>query len=151
MIKSLKKLVTRVIGVKTGGVSKIARAMAATPFVEGFECYLPEQGDWVSDFVEQHAAFPSPGWHDDMVDTTSLALNRLGNRAMPPPRDPVGVGVEYVGKAAPQVGVDVTEAKAAWLAQQQEAKVKAQQIEQRARMRPTPPRPVAGTRKRGGV
>lgn len=99
LITALKRLVTRVIGVKTGGVSKIARAMAATPYVESASCYLPEGAGWVSDFIEQHAAFPSPGWHDDMVDTTSLALNILGNRAVPEDTGPVATALEYVARA----------------------------------------------------
>jgi phage terminase large subunit-like protein len=46
--------------------------------VEARRCFLPEsdEADWVDTFITEHAAFPS-GKHDDMVDTTSLALGVL--------------------------------------------------------------------------
>ncbi len=103
LITALRKLIGRVIPVKTGGVSKIARGMAATPFVEGLNCYLPEYAPWVADFIEQHAAFPSPGWHDDMVDTTSLTLNKLGNRAVPEETGPTSIALEYVARPGDNV------------------------------------------------
>lgn len=98
LIDTLKSLVGRVIGVKPGGHSKVARAMAGTPFVEAGNCYLPETGENIGDFVEQHAAFPN-GAHDDMVDTTSLMFSKLATHAVPPPRKPEGRAVQYEPKA----------------------------------------------------
>lgn len=95
LIRTLRKLITRVIGVPPEG-SKLARAMAVTPYHEGLNCYLPLRADWVADFIEQHSAFPSPGWHDDMVDTTSLGLFKLGTRALMPGNEPMAAAVEYV-------------------------------------------------------
>jgi len=56
-----------------GGMSKKARADAATPYVEAGLVHLPESAPWVHDFIEEHAAFPG-GEHDDRVDNTSAAL-----------------------------------------------------------------------------
>lgn len=57
-------------------VSKLARASVVAPLVESGIVYLPEDQDWTHDFIEQHARFPNVA-HDDMVDTTSMALARL--------------------------------------------------------------------------
>lgn len=58
--------------------SKEARAAAVSPFVEAGNVYLPapEMAPWVGAFIDEHAAFPN-GAHDDQVDATSQALNRL--------------------------------------------------------------------------
>lgn len=58
------------------GTSKIARAESVAPLVEAGRVWLPESAAWVSAFVEEHAGFPTAA-HDDMVDTTSMALARL--------------------------------------------------------------------------
>lgn len=55
---------------------KLARVHAVTPMIEAGRAYLPESAPWLSDFVEEHAQFPS-GAHDDQVDTTAMALARL--------------------------------------------------------------------------
>lgn len=64
-----------VIPHKTGTASKTSRAEGVSPLVEAKRCFIPEddEADWVETFVHEHAAFPA-GKHDDMVDTTSLAL-----------------------------------------------------------------------------
>lgn len=58
--------------------SKVARANAVTPFVEAGNVYLPAPtlAPWVTDLVEEAAAFPK-GAHDDQVDALSQGLNRL--------------------------------------------------------------------------
>lgn len=60
------------------GLSKLARAEQATPTVESGQVYLPIDAPWVEDFILEHEKFPA-GAHDDMVDTTSMALIRLGH------------------------------------------------------------------------
>ena len=57
---------------------KTERANAVVPFVEAGNVWLPaaEIAPWIGDFIEEHAAFPT-GKHDDQVDQTSQALNRL--------------------------------------------------------------------------
>jgi predicted phage terminase large subunit-like protein len=59
------------------GQSKEARAEGVSPMVEARRVFLPEGASWVDDFIEEHAAFPA-GTHDDQVDTTSMAIARLG-------------------------------------------------------------------------
>ena len=58
--------------------SKEARAAAVSPFVEAGNVWLPapELAPWISGFIDEHASFPT-GSHDDQVDGTSQALNRL--------------------------------------------------------------------------
>ena len=59
------------------GQSKVARADGVTGMVESRHCFLPDDAAWVSDFIDEHQRFPT-GVHDDQVDTTSMALTRLG-------------------------------------------------------------------------
>lgn len=113
LITSMNEQVGRVVGVKPGGRSKVARAMAAVPYVEAGNVYLPEPrpGETTADFIarcgdveafiEQHAAFPN-GAHDDMVDTTSLALFVLGPGAEPVPPEPYGVSINGAARPDPR-------------------------------------------------
>lgn len=77
VIAALRRVVPGIIPEEPQG-SKTARASAVTPLVEARNVHLPapELLPLVGEFVEQHAAFPT-GRHDDMVDMTSQALNRL--------------------------------------------------------------------------
>jgi predicted phage terminase large subunit-like protein len=57
--------------------SKISRAEAVSPLFEAGKVVLPEESlSWLTDWIEEHVVFPN-GRHDDQVDTTSLALDRL--------------------------------------------------------------------------
>lgn len=56
--------------------SKSVRAGAVAPVCEANKVVLPDDAPWVSDWIDEHASFPQ-GTHDDMVDTTSMALGRL--------------------------------------------------------------------------
>ncbi|MFF7142246.1 phage terminase large subunit [Streptomyces nodosus] len=58
--------------------SKYARASSVAPFVESGNVYLPDPtlAPWIDEFVVEHISFPNSS-HDDQVDTTSQALNRL--------------------------------------------------------------------------
>ncbi len=58
--------------------SKYARASSVAPFVESGNVYLPDPAlaPWIDEYVQEHTAFPNAS-HDDQVDTTSQALNRL--------------------------------------------------------------------------
>ena len=56
--------------------SKEARAAAVSPLVESGKVYIPDSAPWVNDWLEEHVAFPR-GAHDDMVDTTSMALEQI--------------------------------------------------------------------------
>ena len=55
---------------------KRARAEAVTPLIEAGKVFLPEGAPWLTDFVDEMAAFPT-GVHDDAVDSTTQALNYI--------------------------------------------------------------------------
>jgi predicted phage terminase large subunit-like protein len=59
-----------------GEQMKIVRAEHVTPLLEAKKVFLPRHAKWLSAFIEEHAAFPHVP-HDDMVDTTTMALWRL--------------------------------------------------------------------------
>jgi predicted phage terminase large subunit-like protein len=77
VINQLRRKVPGLIPIEPDG-SKVARAIAVSPFVEGGDVWLPdpELAPWVDGFIEEHAGFPRAA-HDDQVDGTSQALNRL--------------------------------------------------------------------------
>lgn len=58
--------------------SKVARASAVSPLVEGGNVLLPDPSlaPWVGDYVEEMVSFPN-GVNDDQVDASSQALNRV--------------------------------------------------------------------------
>lgn len=56
--------------------SKEARAAAVSPLAESGKVYIPDSAPWVADWLDEHVAFPR-GAHDDMVDTTSMALEQI--------------------------------------------------------------------------
>jgi predicted phage terminase large subunit-like protein len=66
------------------GSSKESRAEGVSPFVEAGRVFIPvmppalpgEPLHWTEEFIDEHAKFPN-GAHDDMVDTTVMALDRL--------------------------------------------------------------------------
>ena len=77
VIASLRKFVNGIVP-EIPTESKTARAYAVSPLVEAGNVILPapELAPWIGGFIEQHAQFPL-GSHDDMVDSTTQALNRL--------------------------------------------------------------------------
>jgi predicted phage terminase large subunit-like protein len=52
---------------------KLSRAQAITPLIEAGRVFLPQSAPFLSDFVDELAAFPN-GVHDDAVDCTTQAL-----------------------------------------------------------------------------
>lgn len=75
---------------------KEVRASAATPTVEAGKCFLPNrpifgvdelgnQIDLIEAFIAEHERFPM-GAHDDMVDTTSMAVDYFSKRIPITPR-----------------------------------------------------------------
>jgi predicted phage terminase large subunit-like protein len=70
-----------VVGVKTGGRSKVARAEAVSPaFESGLVLFPSASTPWKGDLIEELASFPG-GRHDDQVDALTYSLERL--RAAP--------------------------------------------------------------------
>ena len=55
---------------------KVSRVNSVSAAIESGHVYLPRSAPWVSDFVDQCAAFPNAA-HDDMVDSASQALSYL--------------------------------------------------------------------------
>lgn len=89
------------------GMTKEARAYSVVPYVAGGLVYLPEGADWVDDWKRQHKQFPK-GSHDDLVDTTAMAItwlakhtNEIRDLINNPQRAPYG---EYMAQA-PQGGL----------------------------------------------
>ena len=82
VIDTLKNKVSGIIAVSPHE-SKEARAEAVTPFIEAKNVHLPSFLPFAADLVEEAASFPT-GAHDDQVDATTQALNRIfirGGRA----------------------------------------------------------------------
>jgi predicted phage terminase large subunit-like protein len=61
--------------------SKISRAEAITPYVEGGRVFIPEFAPWLDDWLDEHDRFPT-GTHDDQVDTTTMGVSRLLTRSL---------------------------------------------------------------------
>lgn len=74
IISMLKKSVQGVIAVNPDG-GKIARVNAVSPLIEAGNVYIPET-EWTNDYINELVAFPN-GKHDDEVDSTTQALNKL--------------------------------------------------------------------------
>ena len=55
---------------------KVSRATAVTPLLEAGRVFLPSGAPWLDTFLDEHSAFDT-GTYDDIVDTTSQALNYL--------------------------------------------------------------------------
>lgn len=75
IIQVLYKEFSGVIPVKPEG-GKISRANAVSPSIESGNVYLPENEAWVHDYLLEMVSFPNAE-HDDEVDCTTQALNRL--------------------------------------------------------------------------
>ena len=58
---------------------KSSRARAVTGLIEAGKVFLPESAPWLNDYVDELAGFPT-ATHDDVVDSTTQALNYLGHQ-----------------------------------------------------------------------
>lgn len=65
-----------VIPWKPGASDKVTRANGITPLIEGGRVYIPEDADWLDDWVSELSAFPSSK-HDDQVDSMVITLDVL--------------------------------------------------------------------------
>ena len=77
LISMLGKRIPGIVPVTPEG-GKEVRANAWAPLVEAGNVWIPSSrlAPWASDYIEQHAAFPNAA-HDDMVDQSSQAVDRL--------------------------------------------------------------------------
>jgi predicted phage terminase large subunit-like protein len=55
---------------------KQSRAHAISPAIKAGKVFLPEGAPWLQDFLDEMSNFPN-GLHDDIVDSTTQALNYL--------------------------------------------------------------------------
>jgi len=62
-------------GGRRTGTDKVSRANAVSPILESGLVWAPDTA-WAEELVEECAAFPN-GDHDDMVDSTTMALMRF--------------------------------------------------------------------------
>lgn len=92
-----------VIEFRPDGLDKISRAFSVVNYVAGGMVYLPNDAPWVYDWIEQHKQFPK-GVHDDLVDTTSMAITWLAKRTADireligrPVAAPYGAGMTATG------------------------------------------------------
>ncbi len=58
---------------------KYTRFSAVSHLIEGGRCYVPDRAPWLREFLDEHSKFPQ-ATHDDMVDTTTIALTYLSAR-----------------------------------------------------------------------
>lgn len=58
------------------GTDKLTRALEWIALVERKKVFLV-RGDWVMNFLQEAAAFPDPGTHDDVIDAVSLIWTML--------------------------------------------------------------------------
>lgn len=73
VIDTLKHKISGLIEVNPEG-GKEARAYACSPIIESGNVYLPEQAEWLNDFLDQTSDFPNSD-NDDMVDMMTQFLN----------------------------------------------------------------------------
>jgi phage terminase large subunit-like protein len=65
-----------IIAWNPGDSNKLRRVHAVSPYVEGHLCKLQSGADWITEFVDECAAFPS-GIHDDQVDAFTMSILRV--------------------------------------------------------------------------
>jgi len=75
IIQTLQKEFSGVIPINPEG-GKISRANAVSPSIESGNVFLPLGKEWVFDYLKELVSFPNAE-HDDEVDCTTQALNRL--------------------------------------------------------------------------
>lgn len=75
VLSALRRDVTGMKPINPQG-SKETRLHAVTPLFEGSNVYIPNNQTWTQDYVEELVTFPSAA-HDDQVDATTQALERL--------------------------------------------------------------------------
>ena len=94
----ISMLAKRIVGIvpinPTAG--KVQRAEAWAPLLESRHVYIPDEtlAPWVGDYIEECAAFPNAA-HDDQVDQTSMALDRLLLRPLIAVGDSIDVTEDY--------------------------------------------------------
>ena len=65
-----------VIPWKPGSQDKVLRATSITPIIEAGRVFIPEEADWLDDWLAETSAFPSVK-HDDQVDSFVMLIDVL--------------------------------------------------------------------------
>jgi predicted phage terminase large subunit-like protein len=78
LVQELRTAVPGLLGIPPIG-DKVLRVRAVSPLAKAGKVKLPAAAPWLAGWLDEHRRFPD-GPHDDMVDTTSLALARLWYR-----------------------------------------------------------------------
>jgi predicted phage terminase large subunit-like protein len=79
IISDLRTLGLPLLPISPAGSDKESNARAVSPMFEAGMILLPSGAAWADEYIESMIRFPK-GAHDDDVDSTSQALNRLRNR-----------------------------------------------------------------------
>ncbi len=78
LIQELQRETNLPILPKKVDADKVVRAYAVSPLVEAGKVYLPQDKGWIIDYLEEMSSFPN-GEHDDIVDSTTMALRYMAN------------------------------------------------------------------------
>lgn len=76
LIQELKSATRHAVIPVKADQSKELRAQSCTPMFESGRVFFPESAPWLADFIDELVSFPGGG-HDDMLDSTTQALNYL--------------------------------------------------------------------------
>lgn len=77
---------------KPGAADKVMRAQSITPLIEGGRVFIPDEADWLDDWLAETSAFPSVK-HDDQVDSFVMlmdVLSRMVVTGMKEFHEPIG-------------------------------------------------------------
>ena len=75
IISVLRNKIDGIIAVEPEG-GKVARANAISYLIEAGNVYLPQDEEWVEEFIDEWSKFPNAE-HDDEVDCGTQALNKM--------------------------------------------------------------------------
>jgi predicted phage terminase large subunit-like protein len=76
LLQEMRRLQVPVQAYNPGRQDKVARLEACTPLFENGKVWAPMGRDYVQEWIEQLVTFPAAK-HDDLVDSTTAALQRL--------------------------------------------------------------------------
>lgn len=62
---------------------KVARVNAILPIIEGGRVLLPDQSEWLDEFIDESVSFPN-GNHDDQVDAVTMAIDIMSRTSISP-------------------------------------------------------------------
>ena len=78
LMSMLAKRIPGIVPYDPGRIGKVQRLLAVAPLIEAGNVHIPTDSlaSWADEYIEEHAGFPNAA-HDDLVDMTSQALDRL--------------------------------------------------------------------------